>query len=90
MGSDVVSIKVRDEFLGWTKENKLDDVLEKLLLALENEKAVRSISLTDEESDSTTSSSVFGSVKKIRRAKDTNVGAIIQRLYLSCFSLTLK
>tara|TARA_B100001287_G_scaffold172362_1_gene145128 strand:- start:338 stop:1495 length:1158 start_codon:yes stop_codon:yes gene_type:complete len=25
MGSDVVSIKVRDEFLGWTKENKLDD-----------------------------------------------------------------
>ena len=24
MGSDVVSIKVRDEFLGWTKENKLD------------------------------------------------------------------
>ena len=26
MGSDVVSIKVRDEFLGWTKENKLDDL----------------------------------------------------------------
>ena len=25
MGSDVVSIKVRDAFLGWTKENKLDD-----------------------------------------------------------------
>jgi len=25
MGSDVVSIKVRDEFIGWTKENKLDD-----------------------------------------------------------------
>ena len=25
MGSDAVSIKVRDEFLGWTKENKLDD-----------------------------------------------------------------
>ena len=25
LGSDVVSIKVRDEFIGWTKENKLDD-----------------------------------------------------------------
>ena len=25
MGSDVVSIKVRDEFLGWTNEHKIDD-----------------------------------------------------------------
>ena len=27
LGSDVISIKVRDEYIGWTKENKLDDSL---------------------------------------------------------------
>ena len=27
LGSDVISVKVRDEFIGWTKENRIEDGL---------------------------------------------------------------